>query len=159
MPFLKMSEESSLSIERLNASHMREVAMVNLLYEAIKAGVAECEARRIVYGLLHQTRFRFKEEQKLMHSVAYPKAHQHQKDHEKILRILSQEWRNIDLHGPETEKRAHDTMHYGAQLLRNHMAAEDRALVAFLAEVDRTKERLRCHGKSGQPVWPAPLSR
>jgi hemerythrin-like metal-binding protein len=134
MSFLKTSEECLLGAKKFDVEHMREVAIVNLLHNAIRGGATEAEARPLVDGLLQQTHLRFIEEEYLMRRLGCAGYRQHRTDHHRIARILSRNWATINLNCSDGRAGALRLMSYGAQLMRHHMMTEDQAVAAFLAD-------------------------
>lgn len=90
MPYIDWDDKLSVGIPSIDAQHKKLVAMVNELFDAMKAGNGKEILSKTLTGLVDYTVTHFNYEEKLFAQTAYSESASHKKEHENLKReVLS----------------------------------------------------------------------
>ncbi|MGA7522474.1 MAG: bacteriohemerythrin [Acidobacteriaceae bacterium] len=85
MAFMVWNDRLMTGIAAVDSDHRRLVAMINELYEAIRAGSNEDGVRRVLNSLVEYTRFHFGREEALFAQTRYAERQQHKAEHDAMV--------------------------------------------------------------------------
>jgi len=87
MAMMEWQDSFSVGVTAMDLQHKQLVAMVNQLFDAMRAGKGDLVVKTLLPNLASYTRSHFNAEEKLMHEAGFPDIAAHQAEHH----ILSQQ--------------------------------------------------------------------
>ncbi len=128
MPFISWDESMSVGVAEFDNHHQKLVALVNKLFDAMKAGKAKEVLGDILKELMEYTKYHFEAEERLMREYAYPGFVTHRAEHEKLVQEVStlyQKFQAGDIF------LSLDTMNFLKEWLAKHILQSDMAYKPF----------------------------
>ncbi|MGP1414825.1 MAG: bacteriohemerythrin [Treponema sp.] len=81
MDFVTWSDKFSVKVASIDEQHKKLVAVINELYNAMKAGKTKEQMGKILGDLVDYTKYHFSYEEKLLEKVGYKDIVEHKKKH------------------------------------------------------------------------------
>ncbi|MGE5431863.1 MAG: bacteriohemerythrin [Syntrophomonadaceae bacterium] len=89
MAFITWNSKLSVGINEIDNQHLKLVAYINELHDAMKVGKAKDMMGEILQNLVKYTLYHFSLEEKLMSQAAYPGLLAHKKEHADFVKKVS----------------------------------------------------------------------
>jgi hemerythrin len=86
MPFMEWSDKLSVGVPSIDAQHMKLVAVLNELFDALSHGHGAGMLGKVVDNLVAYIAIHFAYEERLMDKAAYPGVAAHKKEHADLTR-------------------------------------------------------------------------
>jgi hemerythrin len=96
MPFIVWNDRLSVGVTAMDREHKELIAILNSLYDAIRAGAAHDSMSETLERLDEYTHFHFAHEEALFAQSAYPDAEKHCLEHANTLAWLAEVRRKYD---------------------------------------------------------------
>lgn len=90
MTMMEWQDGFSVGVTAMDMQHKQLVAMVNQLYEAMRAGKGDLVVKTLLPNLAQYTRSHFNAEEKLMHDADFPGIGTHQAEHYKLAQQVAE---------------------------------------------------------------------
>jgi hemerythrin-like metal-binding protein len=125
------SSSLEVGVRVIDAQHMRLVAMINNLHDAVLFGGGRREAIRILEELLGYTQHHFAMEERLMEQHAYPGLSVHRREHATLAAGVQEFQRRYESGGTQDSQELQEFLR---GWLVHHLMGPDRHLGAFLVK-------------------------
>ncbi|MDX9703287.1 MAG: bacteriohemerythrin [Candidatus Auribacterota bacterium] len=86
MALIEWNQSYSVNVCEIDEQHKKLIALLNELYDAMKAGKSKDVLTKTLKGLIDYTVYHFGAEEKYMHKFNYPGYLSHKGEHEKLVR-------------------------------------------------------------------------
>ena len=90
MDFVVWNDKFSVKVSSIDEQHKKLVAVINELYNAMKAGKTKDQMGKILEALVDYTKYHFSYEEKLMESAGYKDIVDHKKQHVAFVQKISE---------------------------------------------------------------------
>lgn len=84
MPLVEWGSDFSVGVEDIDHQHKQIVAMINKLYDAIKAGSSRAACAGILTEMIDYANVHFATEDSYMERLGYPDAEEHRLEHQEF---------------------------------------------------------------------------
>jgi hemerythrin len=121
-----------VGVRVIDSQHMRLVAMINNLHDAVLFGGGRREAMRILDDLMNYTQYHFTLEERLMAQHGYPGATVHQRDHASL---TAQVRTFVGRYEDGDAGASQELQDFLRQWLSSHVMGADKHLGAFLVNL------------------------
>ena len=90
MDFVVWNDKFSVKVSSIDEQHKKLVAVINDLYNAMKAGKTKEQMGKILGDLIDYTKYHFSYEEKLMEKAGYKDIEEHKKQHVAFVNKISE---------------------------------------------------------------------
>jgi len=129
MSLMTWNSSLSVKVQLFDDQHIKLVAMVNDLYDAMKEGNGNEVLGKILQGLIGYTSSHFSDENRLMVANAYPDAAAHKAEHKRFVKQV------LEIQQQYSSGQAVQTLEvllFLKEWLMKHIQGDDRKYGAFL---------------------------
>lgn len=130
MPFIEWSDNYLTGIPDIDKEHRGLFALINDLYDKVKAGSAETSVKATIEALVVYVNFHFAREEGLMDACGYPDRESHKAEHRKLQSQMEAFSRSYENH-PQSFDLA-DFMGFLTYWLKGHILQSDMAYIPYV---------------------------
>jgi len=130
MPFLAWNDKLITGVETIDSDHVKMIALINELFDAIAAGQSRQVLGAILDQLVAYTQYHFAHEEAIFLKIDYVDRDAHKKEHDEMAawaRKTQEQFRNGQLAAPSLE-----VMNYLKDWLFDHVMGSDQKFVPYL---------------------------
>ena len=131
MALINWNESFSVNIAEIEQQHIKLIAMINDLHDAMKQGKGKDILGKIVNGLINYAATHFKKEEKYFDLYGYPETDSHKKEHSAFVQKVS-EFKDGFEKGKLT--LSIEVMSFLSDWLKNHIKRTDKKYSQFFNE-------------------------
>ncbi len=131
MSFMEWSDRYSVGVAVFDDEHKKLIAIINELYDAVKAGIDKLDLQRVSDKLVEYTLMHFKHEEMYFDDWAYPNSAAHIAKHAQLRQQVF-EYRKQILEA-DSKELALDMLDFLRDWLNQHIMVEDRKYGVFLS--------------------------
>ena len=127
--YIQWSESMSIGIEAIDNDHKKLLSLINQLQTAIQHSIDDDLIHKILDELISYTNYHFEREELLMRLNHYPDYENHKKQHEKMIKKISE---CVEKYQSDPSNTIEDTLSFLKNWLIQHIMGSDREYIPFL---------------------------
>ena len=128
--FIEWSDSLSVGVRELDDQHKELVRLVNVLYEALKAGRGREALKDILGGLVRYTKVHFATEERFFNRLGYPEKDEHIQQHRKLVDQVLEFKKKVD---SGQDMISVNLLDFLKDWLINHIQVSDKKYGPFLS--------------------------